>query len=193
MLGKIWGLVLVALAIYVAVEVTQHPELNVRASKPTSAVPAQVANSSKTADQGTDQAPTSDVAGGEAGRPLLTPKSLQEIAEQLSEICDEMQTELKAAKLSTGFADIRLNIREDRLATRFLKERLGQCFRQSNVFQNNAEIEVFSSDFEGENAAHQIQIQVGIFAKKTNDKLFEVGRKFEMAKKNPSLSTRVQK
>lgn len=193
MLGKIWGLVLFLLGLYVAFEVSRNPALfdDTRNSQH-----PKVENSDSTAkDSSPNEADSNLQAIGSAPEPkyILAPKTHEEITEQLIEICDEMQAEMKASKIPSYFSELKLQFREKRLETAFLKKQLAQCFRQSENSKNVAELEIFSSDFAGENAAHQIQLQVSVFQRGNNDKLFEVARKFELAKKNPSLSTRAQK
>lgn len=186
MLGKIWGLALVALAIYVAYQVATDPkfaEISKSGGKTTSA-PVQ----SNGKDSGAEKEAKEDFE--------LVAKSPTEIAEDLDDVCNQMQNELRDSKISPLFSSINLKFREKRLETKFLKEQLAQCFKKSDLSANTLELDIFSSDFAGENAAHQIQLQAGVFTKASKDKIYEVGRKFEIAKKakkNPSLSTRVQK
>jgi len=183
MLGKIWGIALILLAIYVGYLIYTDPQFT-------------ETKTTKTESKATES-PDSQLSTDENEKNIvLIPKTPAEISEQIDEVCTHMQKELRAASISPLFHSIRLRFREKRLEVQVIKNQLSQCFRKSEHSPNNIEIEVFSSDFSGENAAHQIQLQASILQKVGDNKIYEVGGKFELAKKakkNPSLSTRVKK
>ena len=182
MLGKIWGIALLVLGIYVAVEVSRNPMFQETPPK------KQSANHGAAKDKPAAEAQkVAESKKPDASEYELIPKTPEEIAETLVDLCDQMQAEIKAAKIPVLFSKLHLQFREKRLATAFFKNQLGQCFRQSDLSKNTVEIEVFSSDFAGEKADHQIQLQASVLEANKN-KIFEVARMFEMKKKIVKLT-----
>ncbi|MBX3018913.1 MAG: hypothetical protein KF767_13585 [Bdellovibrionaceae bacterium] len=176
MLGKIWGLVLLVLGIYIAYEVvqlkdepTKKPSVKRMAKdeKPPEPSPGDLA-----------------AAAAEANVPLqYAPKSEEEISASVEQVCQEMVGELEAENIAPAFGKISIKYREKRLQTDLLKALISSCFDKKENAPASLEIEVFSSEFEGEGEArNQIQLQVSVFDQATSNKIFEVGRRFETVK-----------
>lgn len=179
MLGKIWGLALLVLGIYVAYEVLQLQDGPATGSSP------KIAHTLKTkAEAPPDPTPAElEEAAVEAQVALrYEPKSEEEITASITQICEEMEDELQQeARISPAFNQIRIKYREERLKVEPLKALISSCFRKTINASSNLEIEVFSSEFGGE-ARNQVQLQVSVFDKDFHNKIYEVGRRFETVK-----------
>lgn len=126
-----------------------------------------------------------EAAAAEANVPLrYDPKSEDEIAASVAQVCEEMATELQEeARIAPTFGRIQIKYREKRLQTKLLQALIASCFDKKDKAEANLEIEVFSSEFEGEGEArNQIQLQVSVFDQATRNKIYEVGRRFETVK-----------
>lgn len=178
MLGKIWGIVLLVLGAYVAYEVMSLPDAPPRQSAKPSPV------TSSPADENPPDPTPADIeeAAAAANVPVrYDEKSDAEVSESVTQVCEEMESELRDAKISPAFAKIRIRYREARLQTPLLKNLVANCFRKLDSAASSLEIEVFSSEFGGE-ARNQIQLQVSVFDKDFRNKTYEVGRRFETVK-----------
>lgn len=220
MLGKIWGAALLVLGLYIGFEVMRLPETDDQGAKKDSgqskstesqraadSSEVQTAKDSATPNS-SQKSPAESIKLGSDGKPeLFREKTNEEIARDLAQICEEMEDELRSAKITPLFKDVRLKYHEKRLQNDFMNESLKSCFRVSKAANTEMEIEIFSSDFQGE-ARDQIQLQISLFdgnneteerstgnkkASGIANKIFEIGRKLETQKKIPSLSTRDQK
>lgn len=220
MLGKIWGAALLVLGLYIGFEVMKLPEAPDQGvqkgsgpSKTTGSHQAvestevQIAKASTTSSSSGESPDKSTEMLGDGKPEVFREKNNEEIARDLAQICEEMEDELKSAKITPLFKDVRLKYHEKRLQNDFMSESLRNCFRLSKTAKTDVEIEIFSSEFQGE-ARDQIQLQVSLFDRNKEikeqaegnkkgsgiaNKIFELGRKLETQKKIPSLSTRDQK
>lgn len=200
MLGKIWGLSLLILGLYVAWQVSEMSDSSIAAitkigipdpghskGADTSDSPAKVPSSKTEANE------SSTYSAVDVEDPKdLEPKSAEEIHGAITDACEQMNAELKSSDVSTAFKKVIIRIHEKRLQTDVLKSELKNCFQESKDSTTVIEMDVFSSGFAGQ-AEYQIQLQVSVLDDKTKNKLFEVGRKFETSKRQkkvPSLSTR---
>lgn len=176
MLGKIWGLALLVAGIYIGYAVLELKDEPLK--KTVVARPAEI-------EKPPELTPADiEAAAKEANVPLkYDQKSEEEIANSVEKVCSEMSKELEAENIAPTFDSIAIKYREQRLQTELLKALIASCFDKKEKGEATAEIEVFSSEFEGEGEArNQIQLQVSVFDKKTANKIYEVGRRFETVK-----------
>lgn len=189
MLSRIWGLTLIIVGLYVAYELYHFPEPKgkSRVAKPSRPNPpppseregSQPSVASEVSANSNDVSKENSLENS-AGLPRIK-KTDQEIALSVSEICEEMEDDVKSAKLPVTFARLHIHFREKRLEAPGISEAIKNCFRHNSSSPYDIEIEVFSSEFAGE-AKSQVQLQVSIFNKGFKNKLYEVGRRLEIDK-----------
>lgn len=177
MLGKIWGIALLVLGLYVGFEVSQMKDL------PSPKMAAKSAAKQTANDLPPEVTPGDiEAAAAEAKIEVLTePKSEDELKATIASVCQEMSDELAESKFSIQFSEIKVKYRETRLKSKLIESSIDTCFLKGEPKDNGLEIEIFSSGFDGQ-AANQIQLQVSLFDKDFRNKIFEIGRRFETVK-----------
>lgn len=188
MLAKIWGIALLVFGVYLAYEVSHIKDPPTRKTVKANVDPQIKDQAPPTVSPASSEEIIEALDPATQNKVRLLPKSDQEISATVAEICEEMEDELKAAKITPSFAKIKLNFREDRLKSTLLRELASSCFRKNSSAELNLEIEIFSSSFGGQ-AKDQIQFQVSVFDKGFKNKQFEVGRKFEVVKVSTTPSS----
>lgn len=133
-----------------------------------------------------------DLIAGEATRKQVSAalkgkkviKTAEQLTEEIDKLCKHLREEMTANKLEPAFADVDLKLHEERLEdASFLDVLKNGCLKEAKDASHRIELDIFSSDFTGEDASDQIQVQVSVFDKKSSNKIFESGIHFELTRR----------
>lgn len=109
------------------------------------------------------------------------PKSPEVVNQEVDLLCRDLNSKFDESKIEKHFARVDFKFHEKRLKTMKFNDRLKSCFRSVSTAKNRVEIDVFSADFKGENAADLIELQVSVFDKKSRNKIFEAGQSLDLS------------
>ncbi len=109
------------------------------------------------------------------------PKSPEVINQEVDLLCRFLEGKFDENQIEKKFARVDLKFHEKRLKEMKFSKKLRECFPSLSTGKNRIEMDIFSADFKGENAADLIEVQVSVFDKKSKNKIFETGAHFELS------------
>lgn len=127
-------------------------------------------------------APPAPIAMIQDDRPVQrVAKSAEVIDQEVDLLCRSLNQKFDQNKIDRQFARVDFKFHEKRLREMKFNTRLRKCFSNVPSAKNRVEIDVFSADFKGENAADLVELQVSIFDKKSRNKIFEAGQSLDLS------------